>query len=134
MKRTTAARSATGKRRGEGRPRLPWMSARAPPASNRRLRRRRWRTVIPSAAATCAFLSRPLHSPFNSPGRCSSFRLNVKVSIDGGLFHGAVRGGHIHVAAADYCPGVDRPWGEVLPSPAPTHTREVHAVKLPVKM
>src|SRR5438094_593226 len=52
------------------------------------------------AAATWAFVSRPPHSAFNSPGRCSSFRLNVKVSIEGGPFHGAVRGGHLHVATS----------------------------------
>src|SRR5215471_9781712 len=100
MNRTTAARTAADNRRGDGRPRLPCMSAAAPPASKRRFRRRTWRTVMPRAAATCAVLSRPLHSPFNNPGRCSSFRLNVKVSIEGGPFHGAVTGGHFHVAAA----------------------------------
>src|SRR5207244_764536 len=73
---------------------------RSPPASNRRFSRRTCRTVIRRAAATWAFVSRPPHSAFNSPGRCSSFRLNVKVSIEGGPFHGAVRGGHFHVAAA----------------------------------
>src|SRR5207247_5959378 len=90
-----------GNRRGEGRSRLPCTSAPGPPASNRRFSRRTCRTVIRRAAATWAFVSRPPHSAFNSPGRCSSFRLNVKVSIEGGPFHGAVRGGHFHVAAAD---------------------------------
>src|SRR5262250_1174949 len=107
MNRTTAARTAADNRRGDGRPRLPCMSAAAPPASKRRFRRRTWRTVMPRAAATCAVLSRPLHSPFNNPGRCSSFRLNVKVSIEGGPFHGAVTGGHFHVAAAAIWHGVD---------------------------
>src|SRR5207244_6840349 len=74
---------------------------RSPPASNRRFSRRTCRTVIRRAAGTWAFVSRPPHSAFNSPGRCSSFRLNVKVSIEGGPFHGAVRGGHFHVAAAE---------------------------------
>src|SRR5207244_9210519 len=73
---------------------------RSPPASNRRFSRRTCGTVIRRAAATWAFVSRPPHSAFNSPGRCSSFRLNVKVSIEGGPFHGAVRGGHFHVAAS----------------------------------
>src|SRR2546429_9506788 len=74
--------------------------SRPPPAPNGPFRRRPCRTVIRRAAAPGAFVSRPPHSAFNSPGRCSSFRLNVKVSIEGGPFHGAVRGGHFHVAAA----------------------------------
>src|SRR5207244_12827516 len=82
---------------------------RSPPASNRRFSRRTCRTVIRRAAATWAFASRPPHSAFNSPGRCSSFRLNVKVSIEGGPFHGAVRGGHFHVAAAAKYSAVDTP-------------------------
>src|SRR5258705_13208248 len=100
ISRTTASRTTAGNRRGEGRSRLPCTSAPGPPASNRRFSRRTCRTVIRRAAATWAFVSRPPHSAFNSPGRCSSFRLNVKVSIEGGPFHGAVRGGHFHVAAA----------------------------------
>src|SRR5207247_6329646 len=89
-----------GNRRGEGRCGVPGTGAPGPPASNRRFSRRTCRTVIRRAAATWALVSRPPHSAFDSPGRCSSFRLNVKVSIDGGPFHGAVRGGHFHVAAA----------------------------------
>src|SRR5207244_7776035 len=87
---------------------------RSPPASNRRFSRRTCRTVIRRAAATWAFVSRPPHSAFNSPGRCSSFRLNVKVSIEGGPFHGAVRGGHFHVAAAVSQVGLDAATDSVL--------------------
>src|SRR5207245_6685466 len=102
ISRPAASRTAAGNRRGEGRSRLPCTSAPGPPASNRRFSRRTCRTVIRRAAATWAFVSRPPHSAFNSPARCSSFRLNVKVSIEGGPFHGAVRGGHFHVAAAQH--------------------------------
>src|SRR3954470_24559565 len=108
MRPSTVSRSAREQRRGEGRPRVAWAMAAGPPCSNRRLRRRTWRTVSPRAAATWALVNRPPHSAFNNPGRCSSFRLNVKVSIEGGPFHGAVRGGHFHVAAAASAGWLDR--------------------------
>src|SRR5437899_4104162 len=100
MRRITASRTAAGNRRGEGRPRLRWARAGAPPSSKRRFSRRTRRTLIPRATATCPFVTRPAQAALSNPGRCSSFRLNVKVSMGGGLFHVAVRGGHFHVAAA----------------------------------
>src|SRR2546429_9945705 len=107
MRRITASRTAAGNRRGEGRPRLRWARAGAPPSSKRRFSRRTRRTLIPRATATCPFVTRPAQAALSNPGRCSSFRLNVKVSMGGGLFHVAVRGGHFHVAAANSRPGVD---------------------------
>src|SRR2546429_120736 len=101
--------TAGGTRRGGGGRGLRGTAARGPRAWTGRFGRGPCRTVIRRAAATWAFVSRPPHSAFNSPGRCSSFRLNVKVSIEGGPFHGAVRGGHFHVAAAHSGRPVDRP-------------------------
>src|SRR5712691_3941354 len=105
MRRITASRTAAGNRRGEGRPRLRWARAGAPPSSKRRFSRRTRRTLIPRATATCPFVTRPAQAALSNPGRCSSFRLNVKVSMGGGLFHVSMGGGLFHVAAAR-CPRV----------------------------
>src|SRR2546422_4786076 len=108
IRRTTLSRSRASNRRAEGRPRLQWTRAGAPPCSKRRLRRRTCRTLRRSASATCRFVMRPAQTAFTSPGRCSSFWLNVKVPMKGGHFHVAVIGGHFHVAPAQDDRRVDR--------------------------
>src|SRR5437762_502715 len=100
MRRLTSSSSVGARRRGEGRPRLRWVRAAAPPASNRRFRRRTCRRLTPSARATCRLVRRPAHAARINPGRCTSLRFNVKVSIEGGHFHVAVTPGHFHVAPA----------------------------------
>ena len=71
-------------------PRLRRVSPAAPSASKGRFSHRIWRRLILRAWAACRVVIRPAHAAFTNPGRCSSFRLNVKVSIEGGSFHVAV--------------------------------------------
>ena len=82
-----------------------------PRASKRRLSRRTCRRLSPRACAACRVVIRPAQAAFTSPGRCSSFRLNVKVSMVGGPFHVAVTPGHFHVATAAAGSALDIPRG-----------------------
>src|SRR5688572_9584584 len=93
--------AAVGARRWcDTRPRPSCRRAAAPPMRNRCLSRWNWRAVMWSAAAPCRLVICPATAAATSPGRGTSFRLIVKVSIGGRHFHGAVTPRHFYVAVA----------------------------------
>jgi hypothetical protein len=92
MNLTTWARRSADSRRGEGCPRLRCTSAPTPAARTRAFSRLNCLTDRCNARAPSTFVIFPVNAALTNPARGTSFLLIVKVSIEGGHFHGTVRG------------------------------------------
>ncbi len=79
----TRSRSASGSRRGDARPRLPWASPAAPPPTIAARSRQAVRSLQPSRTTASAVVMIPASQRLTTPLRCCSLALNVRYSLIG---------------------------------------------------